>query len=171
MAKSIPNVGEEFLGDNPYALKVLKIKCGFATSTPDVTIAADTDTILVEVCQVGQGVMIHGLSWLVEEAFAASSTVTIGDTVDAGGWAAATDIGATLVDSNIANPFLMLTATAAANADDFPAYTLGRVYGSGETSGMAINLTTVIDSTVWSGILDVFVVYSMAGAGVAQATS
>ena len=171
MTKTIPMTGEPFLGDNPYAMKVMKFKCGFSTANPDVEIAYDTDTVLVEVVVMPQGAIVHGLSWLVEEAFAASSTVTIGDTVVAAGFACATDIGATLVDGNITNPLFQLCDTDICFDSDMPLYTGGRLYGSGETSGMAINLTTVIDSTVWSGILDVFVVYSMAGTGAAQATS
>jgi hypothetical protein len=164
MAKTIPAVGEAFLGDNPYAMKVMKFKCGLASASPDVTLTADTLEVLVKLVSIPAGTLVHEVSWFVEEAFTASNTITIGDTDSAAGYAAAADIACTLKDTAITS-WRSLMGTLGSGAGTV-GYHGGRLYGV--SNGMDINLVTVQDTAMAVGILDVFIVYSGAAAGVAQ---
>ena len=166
MAKTIPAVGEAFLGDNPYAMKVMKFKVGLASASPDVAITADTLEVLVKLVDIPAGTLVHEVSWFVEEAFAASATITIGDTDNAAGYAAAADIVCTLKDTQITNHRSLFTTLVPGSAA--VGYQGGRLYGV--SNGMAINLVTSWDTAPAAGILDVFIAYSAAGAGVVQAS-
>mgnify|MGYP001300012854 FL=1 len=167
MTKSIPMVGEAFLGDNPYVVKVLKIKMGLASASPDVTLSGATvgaTDFLPTVVTVPAGIMVHDVGWFVEEAFTAGWSVTIGDSDSVAGYAAATDVGATVKDTNVLFMGGYLTADTDVIA---PAYAGGRMYGV--SNGMDISLVLAASGTAAAvGILDVFIVYSGVAAGVVQ---
>ena len=166
MAKYIPAKGEPFSGDNPYVMKTMKFKCGLASASPDVTITADTLEVLVKVVSIPAGTLVHEVSWFVEEAFTAGVTVDIGDSDDTDGYAGDTDIICTVADTQIMN-FRQLFSTLVPVVGAV-GYHGGRLYGV--SNGMDINLTTSQTNAQAAGILDIFIMYSGAGAGVVQAS-
>ena len=168
MAKTIPMVGELFSGDNPYVMKALKIKMGLASASPDVILSGatvGTTDLLPTVVSIPAGIMVHDMGWFVEEAFTAGVTLAVGDTDSASGYAATTDIGATVKDTNAVFMGGMMTMDTLVIP---AAYAGGRMYGV--SNGMDINLTVVATDAYIVGILDLFIVYSGAAAGVVQAS-
>jgi hypothetical protein len=168
MAKTIPVVGEGFLGDNPYAMKVLKVKVGYASASPDVTILADTSAASLAVLTVPAGIIIHDLGWMVEEAFQANMDISVGVASDTVGWLSIAACNATVADTNVMWGSRLFFADTALTASLLPANVWkGGLYDTAKTLNVYF---PVQPATITSpaGILDLFFVYSMAGTGVVQ---
>ena len=163
MAKTIPMVGEAFLGDNPYVVKVQMFRCSSASTDDAVfTTAAGADVV-----SLPAGCIVHDVGWFVETAFSAGSAIIIGDSDATSGYAAATDVGATTADTEIAWSSRVIIASSAHLASDCPAYGASRFYGTDNAIEIAMTNTGAGNS---AGALCLFVAYSMAGVGVTQAT-
>ena len=166
MAKTIPMVGEAFLGDNPYVLKVLKFRCSSA-STDDATVSSVSSDAAIDLVSLPAGCVVHDFGWFVETAFAAGTTIAFGDSDNTSGYAAATDVGATTADSEIAWSSRVLMVSSDHVASDCPAYGRSRLYGTDNAIEIAFDNT---GATAAAGTINIFVAYSLVGTGVTQAT-
>jgi len=93
--KTIPVVGEVFLGDEPAPVKAIKVTVGFAT-TDDVTLLTTTVSEVVDLLSVAAGVRILDMWVDVTTAFTAAVAITIGDSDSADGFFTSAMIGPTV---------------------------------------------------------------------------
>jgi hypothetical protein len=137
-AKSIPVVGEVFLGDEPGVVKAVKIRYGVSASC-DVVFAnaddsADTDSIF----SVAAGVRVVEMSVEVIAPFAAGALVTIGDSDSVAGFHSSAGIGPTTSDT-AGVPSARLHMSDAA-------YEAGRVYSAAQTIDIVVDCSTTTAS-------------------------
>jgi len=95
----------------------------------------------------GETVQVIFDSWDVETAFTASVTMTLGDSDDADGYAAAADVAATVISTGCA-----FEDTSAGNT-----FNRGRRYGSTQSIDV-----TVAGADALVGVINVYCVYSYA---------
>jgi hypothetical protein len=104
--KFIPGEGEEFKGYIPAVKKVLHVTYGPSTTNDVVT----SDCGVYTLVDVGLPIMVFSVKALVETAFTASVTGTLGDTASADRYMVAGTLGDTVVDTalqadSLAAPF------------------------------------------------------------------
>jgi len=164
MAKSFPNVGEAYLGANPYALKVQVIRVSSA-STDDVVLTTALTGSDAEIAMPA-GMLVHDLGWFVETAFSAGSAITIGDSDAVAGFAAATDVAATTADTEVAWASRVNLVSSDHLQSDCPVYGKSRLFGTSHNLAFAMTNTGAGNS---AGALCVLLAYSMVGNEITQA--
>jgi hypothetical protein len=75
-AKSIPEVGEIFKGYKPAVKKIAHVTFGVASASPDVSVDAIAEYVLVDVTMP---IVVFQTWSQIEEAFSASVTASVGD--------------------------------------------------------------------------------------------
>jgi len=110
--KTIPAVGEIYLGDVPATRRLLHVSVGAATTSPDITVG---DAAAYPIVTFGANTLIYAAWTQVTEAFTASVTVTLGDSDAADYFHASATIapqstGAVLVASTNSVPKLFAAA-------------------------------------------------------------
>jgi len=149
--ESVPVKGDRLSDGFPSVEKI--VKCTFGATAGEVT--ADTQAVfgLITMPQYAQ---VMDVGFMVDLAFTAAVTLTLGDTDAAAGWAAAADIGATVTDTGItwASRYIQSSAN-----DCGCAYALAPPLYS--TAGKDINVT-VAGANPATGKMSVYVKYHMA---------
>jgi len=134
-AKSIPEVGEVYVGDVPATKRLLHVTYGPGSGADVVTADSGVFTLV----DVTVPVMVWSVKYWVETAFTASVTSAIGDTASADRYLATGTAGDTTVDT-------------ALQAD-----TLAAPFW--DTAGLDINVT-IAGATPAAGLAHVFVEYT-----------
>jgi hypothetical protein len=94
MAKAIPSPGEAYLGDDPYAMRVLKVSYGDDSDVSDIVPTA-TNTTGDELVNLSPGVFIYDIAWRLQEAFSAAADLTLGVDSDLDAFAKVSDLDIT----------------------------------------------------------------------------
>ncbi len=82
-AKTLPLEGSYFTGFRPGVVKTAKVTIGFATQNPDVALSTQT---VYPIFNVPAGLTILDMRCVVDVAFTASVTLTVGDGNSAAGF-------------------------------------------------------------------------------------
>jgi hypothetical protein len=148
---SIPRIGEEFL---PHGLYVARARFGYGDTANSLGGASDGLDVWSDTQETAaifdinsSEVFVHQITWDVETAFTASVTLTLGDGQSAAGFAAAAQIGATVISTGA--PFDDTTAASA--------YALGRRYGSTDSIDIVAG-----GADIAVGRINVYCIYSYA---------
>jgi hypothetical protein len=136
-AKSIPAVGEAFLGDVPGVVKVQKVTLGAYAATADVNGNSLSTTEVVELFDVGAGTRVIGMTKQNLTKWFAAVNISIGDGDAASGYFISTAEAATVTD---AAPVNMISGGGA--------YTGGRIYTASDTIDATIVKATALSDTV-----------------------
>lgn len=149
MAKEvIPVAGDRLASGFPSVEKI--VKCTFGATSGDVIGITQTVFGLVTIPKYAQ---VTDVGWMVDLAFTAAVTITLGDTGNAAGWAEAANIGATVTDTGIT------WASRQSEASTCPAYAYAPpLYNS---SAEDIEATVGGDNPA-TGKLSVYIKYHMA---------
>jgi hypothetical protein len=141
MTKSIPYVGETYLGDFPAPMKVARVTFGFS-SDDDVPMAAQG---VYDLITLPANAVVLSAKTIVKTAFTSSVTITIGDSDDADGWSASATIAPqTAVSTGI------LTSGGGA-------YAAGKIYSASQPLQ-----ATVGGANVAAGEGELFIQYAIA---------
>lgn len=157
MAKAIPAVGEAFLGDDPYAMRMMKVIAGHDTAVADVVLSA-TNTSGYELVNLNAGVLIYDVLWQLASSFSATVDITLGLDTDLDAFAKVTDIDATVAAYNLRS---MLRQYLPYDSDHVATDAVALYAGFlAEGSSQSICLDLPVAAVDAAGELEVFVKYA-----------
>jgi hypothetical protein len=151
MVKSIPYLGENYLGDFPAPIRCARVTFGVSSTASDVDVDA---TGVYQLFKLPVGAVLLNAGTRVLEAFTASVTITVGDSDGA----AAICTTAVVTPQTLDTTGLLRGTRATATYFDATGTEIGKVYDEA-----GIISATVAAAKPVVGQAELFIMYALAG--------